>query len=91
MNRMNERNDTWTGRFEKHDCPNCGHDCYRDEANVGVGTIYGPWGCPCGWSEDERYNTLEGPKFTENGYKLDQYGGATPPGGYGTTPGPVKE
>ena len=68
------------------DCPNCEHECYRDSADIGIGIMYGPWGCPCGWSEDERYNQLTGPKKTENDYKIDQYGGATPPGGYGTLP-----
>lgn len=63
-------------------CPNCDHECYRDEIDVGVGIIYGPWGCPCGWSEDPKYNQLDGPKKTKGGYTLDQYGGATPPGGY---------
>ena len=60
------------------DCPNCGYECYRDEVNVGVGIIKGPWGCPCGWSEDPRYNLLDGPKKTENGGTLDQYGGLWP-------------
>ena len=59
-------------------CLNCGEECWRDSANVGIGIIYGPWGCECGWSEDENYNILDGPKCTENGYIIDQYGGATP-------------
>ncbi len=33
-------------------CPKCGADCWRESADVGVGIIYGPWGCPeCCWSE----------------------------------------
>lgn len=40
--------------------------------------MYGPWGCPCGWSESEEYNLLKREKFTEQGYRLDQWGGATP-------------
>lgn len=33
-------------------CPCCGAPCQRDEVDVGVGTITGPWGCPdCGWVE----------------------------------------
>lgn len=32
-------------------CPECGDNCWRDSADVGVGIIYGPWGCSCGWSE----------------------------------------
>lgn len=60
-------------------CPRCWTDCYRDSADVGVGIIYGPWGCPrCGWSEDERYDLTNGPKFTEQGGSIDQYGGITP-------------
>lgn len=34
------------------DCPVCGDECWRDEVDVGVGVIYGPYGCSsCGWSE----------------------------------------
>lgn len=61
-------------------CPNCDHECYRDTVDVGVGILEGPWGCPCGWSEDERYNLLDGPKFTKNGGRIDQYGGIIPRG-----------
>ncbi len=33
-------------------CPKCAEECWRDEVDVGVGVIYGPWGCCCcGWSE----------------------------------------
>lgn len=60
-------------------CPNCGRDCWRDSADVGVGIIYGPYGCPCGWSESAEYDVSEGPKLAEHGYELDQWGGATPP------------
>jgi len=60
-------------------CPRCGGACYRDSADVGVGVIYGPWGCPCGWSEDEAYDVTGGPKF-DGRYLLDQWGGATPIG-----------
>jgi hypothetical protein len=35
-------------------CPQCGGDLERDEADVGVGVIYGPAGCPaCFWVEPE--------------------------------------
>lgn len=61
-------------------CPSCGESCLRDEADVGVGVIYGPWGCPCGWSESERFDVTTGPKF-ENGHRVDQWGGLTPNGG----------
>lgn len=63
---------------ENRKCPNCGEGCWRDSADVGVGVIFGPWGCPCGWSEDPRYNVLSGPKFTELGGRIDQYGCITP-------------
>jgi hypothetical protein len=60
------------------ECKNCGHECYRDEVHVGVGVVSGPWGCPCGWSEDDRYNLLDGPKKTAKGGTIDQYGGVIP-------------
>lgn len=63
-------------------CPNCGEEAWRDSVDVGVGIIHGPYGCPCGWSEYEEYNTLDGPKKTESGYTIDQWGGATPPEGH---------
>lgn len=59
-------------------CPKCGaEDCRRDSADVGVGVMYGPYGCPCGWSQDPRFDIAEGPKF-EEGYRVDQWGGLTP-------------
>ena len=40
---------------ESNLCPECGESCDRDEVDVGVGIIYGPWGCySCGWSEYDR-------------------------------------
>lgn len=60
-------------------CPRCGSDCCRDEADVGVGVMYGPWGCHCGWSENAAYDVSDGPKLTPEGYEIDQWGGATPP------------
>lgn len=62
-------------------CPKCGEDCDRDEVDVGVGVIYGPYGCWCGWSEDPRYDCSDGPcpKQSEYpGHIVDQFGGATP-------------
>lgn len=66
-------------------CPKCGNtDLYRESADVGVGIIYGPFDCPsCGWSEEEAYDVSEGRKYTEEGYMLDSFGGATPPCGIG--------
>jgi hypothetical protein len=57
-------------------CPRCGNDCMRDEVDVGVGVIFGPWGCYCGWSEDERYDQSKAEQ-PENGHR-DQWGGFTP-------------
>lgn len=60
-------------------CEKCGTDCRRDEVDIGVGIMYGPWGCPdCGWSEQPEYDVSEMLKETEEGYTLDQFGGATP-------------
>jgi len=60
-------------------CPKCGNtDLWRDSADVGIGTMYGPYGCPCGWSEWETYDLTDGPK-TQDGYRVDQWGGLTPP------------
>jgi len=37
-------------------CPECGSLCDRDEGDVGVGIIAGPWGCiECGWTEDDAF------------------------------------
>lgn len=48
-------------------CPNCGDQCGRDEVDVGVGIINGPWGCGCGWSESDEYNALTG----DGGWQAD--------------------
>lgn len=61
------------------DCPHCRRPAHRDEVDVGVGIMCGPFGCPCGWSESEEYDASDGPKLTADGYELDQWGGATPP------------
>lgn len=43
-------------------CPKCGSDdLYREEADIGIGTIYGPCGCSCGWSEWPEYDASDGP------------------------------
>lgn len=54
-------------------CPNCGEVPSQDSADVGVGIIYGPAGCSCGWSEWPEYNQLTGPKESET-HRWDQYG-----------------
>ena len=66
--------------IENQACPRCGDECYRDEVDVGVGVIYGPYGCPfCGWSEDSDYDSSSGmwsrsPEWP--GRYLDQFGTA---------------
>jgi hypothetical protein len=60
-------------------CPKCGEECSRDSADVGVGIIYGPWGCLCGWSAWSEYDVSEGARVDEHGNHIDQWGGLTPP------------
>lgn len=61
-------------------CPNCGaEDLWRDEVDVGVGIIYGPYGCPCGWSESGEYNHLDS-AGREDGLRTDPWGGVYPAG-----------
>ena len=64
------------------DCPKCGNRCDRDEVDVEVGVIYGPYGCyNCGWSEDSRYDSSEGESIAQkeygNDYIVDSRGGLT--------------
>lgn len=70
---------------ESQNCPNGCGPCSRDSVDVGIGIMYGPWGCMCGWSEDSAYDISQGPK-TDGGYTVDQWGGLTPPGGYSKHP-----
>ncbi len=44
-------------------CPECGEeDLHREEVDVGVGVITGPFGClNCGWSEDPYFDSTHGP------------------------------
>lgn len=67
---------------EIQDCPKCGTRCDRDAVDVGVSTIFGPWGCPrCGWSDHEEYDLSEGrDPVDEHGGAIDQFGGYYPPG-----------
>ena len=65
---------------EMDKCPKCGSDeIERDEVDVGVGVITGPWGClECGWSENLEYDFSDGrSRETERG-TLDPLGGLTP-------------
>lgn len=60
-------------------CPKCGEeDLYRDEVDVEVGIIYGPYGCMCGWSENPHYDASNGPspaQLEESGGRyVDPYG-----------------
>jgi hypothetical protein len=53
-------------------CPKCNEECYREEADIGVGVIHGPWGCPnCRWSEDPNYDQTN----PDHEPHTDQYGG----------------
>lgn len=63
-------------------CPKCGEQCHRDEVDVGVGIVTGPYGCPgCGWSEDPAYDLSNGQNpLDAKGGAIDQYGGYHPPG-----------
>ena len=65
--------------METKNCENCGYECYRDEVDIGVGVIYGPWGCSCGWSEWDEYNQLLGNGgIQEDGAYIDPQGGVYP-------------
>jgi len=62
-------------------CPLCNESCERDEVDVGVGVIFGPYGCwRCKWSEDPRYDSSKGksPAETETGCYVDPLGGLYP-------------
>lgn len=60
-------------------CPKCETECERDEVDVGVGIVYGPWGCAsCYWSENPKYDFSDGrSNVTEEG-TWDQFGGLWP-------------
>lgn len=59
---------------EPKQCPKCEGECYRDEVDIGVGIMYGPWGCiECGWSESPEYDRSEGLKY-HDGYLVSQFG-----------------
>ena len=61
--------------MKSFDCPHCGEGCDRDSVDVGVGVIYGPWGCPnCGWSSDPQYNSRGGVRPDGDERVFDQYG-----------------
>jgi len=51
-------------------CPNCGSkDVDRESVDVGVGIIYGPYGCfDCGWSEWSDWDKSQGPARIQKEY-----------------------
>lgn len=56
-------------------CPHCGEACDRESADVGIGVIYGPWGCAnCGWSSDSQYDSREGVQRDGEDRVFDQWG-----------------
>lgn len=64
-------------------CPKCNNQCEQDSVDVGVGIIYGPWGCYfCGWSEDSEYDRSNGrPSPAQQrlpNHYVDPCGGAIP-------------
>lgn len=61
------------------DCPRCGDKCDRDSVHNGVAMLFGPWGCHCGWSENEEYDQKDGPLIDEKGGVTDQFGLYYPP------------
>lgn len=70
---------SWPELTDSSPCPRCGeHELYRDSADVGVGIIYGPYGCPCGWSESDAYDAEKGGGWQDDGGYCDPYGGYWP-------------
>lgn len=58
---------------EECSCPKCGEECCRDSVDVGVGVIYGPWGCICGWSSDPHYDASDGPSPAQKEHGSSKY------------------
>lgn len=48
-------------------CPKCGEKVYSEGINNGIGYVYPPFHCECGWSEMCSFQDKEGCK------KCDQY------------------
>lgn len=63
---------------EEQECPKCQERCMRESVDVGVGVMYGPWGCPgCGWSSDSDYDHSNGSAPADairSGWYSDQFG-----------------
>ena len=66
---------------ERETCPRCGAFVWRDSVDVGVGIIYGPYGCPdCGWSSDAEYDRSRGESPAQKEHPdrhIDQWGGSS--------------
>lgn len=61
--------------IESYACPYCEELCAREEADIGVGVMYGPWGCSnCGWSENPEYDCRGGIRRDGEDRVHDQYG-----------------
>lgn len=63
-------------------CPRCGEreSVWRDSVHNGVGVMYGPYGCPCGWSEWQEYDLQFGAGVQSDGSYTDQQGVKYPAG-----------
>lgn len=62
-------------------CPKCNSTCERDNADVGIDWVDGPFGCPnCDWSESAVYDLSENqsPIDVESGCVKDKFGGLHP-------------
>lgn len=72
----------WAVITDESPCPRCNETgLWRESADVGVGIIYGPYGCPsCGWSENEEYDLQKGGGVQPDGSYIDPYGGLLPAG-----------
>ncbi|MBX4941149.1 hypothetical protein [Rhizobium binae] len=72
----------WPVITDESPCPRCDEvGLWRESADVGVGIIYGPYGCPsCGWSENEEYDLQKGGGVQPDGSYLDPYGMLPPSG-----------
>lgn len=59
-------------------CAKCNEPCDQESVDIGVGIIYGPWGCSwCGWSSDSDYDRSSGSAPADDlrpGWYSDQFG-----------------
>lgn len=57
-------------------CPECSAQCWRNEVDVGVGLITGPWCCSeCAWDEDQAFpmTSTNWSEWLGDGPKPDEY------------------